>query len=155
MTVSRNWPGQVPRDRVLANFKPDRFANRVGRQTWATRREKREGNSGAHLALVRQLWCTLGPERIVECHHLQGAVCRRERGLGMKSPDRWVLPLTHQRHMELHALGSRHEQAYFEEYGINPYALATALWENTGDLPRMARVLTAHQLAATKTRLSR
>ena len=106
------------------------------------KRAARADNSLAHLALVRQLWCCLGHEREgIQVHHLRNGPARKTRGLGMKSTDRWVVPILWTRPEELERLGSRHEFRFFLQDGINPYALASALWINTGDLPRMGRVL--------------
>ena len=139
-----DWP-QTLNKAMLANFKdPDRFTKHAGRAPWRARRLSR----GQHLFLVGRLWSTLGHERTdIDCHHLQGGPARKHHGLGMKSPDRFVVPLAHWRHMELHSLGSRHELEYFmDNGGINPYHLADALYINSGELARMGRVLVAHQM---------
>lgn len=133
----------------LNNQRPDRFRKPSKRAIAAAKRAAREDNDEEHLAMIRRLWCTLGHERqSVEAHHLQHGPALKHRGVGMKSPDRFAVPLVHWRHMELHSLGSRNERAYFEEQGIDPYALAEALWANRGDIARLARVLTAHQMQA-------
>lgn len=149
----QDWPQDLNTpNRVLGNFRPDRFADVLKRQPappWMKKRERREGNSAAHLALIRQLWCSLGVEREgIEPHHLKGGSARKERGTGMKATDQWAVPLVWFRHDELERMGSRREFGFFMEQGINPYALAIALYANTGDLPRMGRVLVAHQLDA-------
>lgn len=137
--------------RQIANFKEDRFGHMAAPQKWKSRRQLRVGNSEEHLALVRQLWCTLGTERYrIECHHLKSGPALKERGVGMKATDRWAVPLFYARHWDLENIGSRREFDFFMEHGINPYDLANALWANTGDLVRMSRVLKAHQEQARK-----
>lgn len=158
--VQRDWPGQVPQPHVYGNFRCDLSARAERARTKrAKQRAERVGNDLHHLVRVRQLWCTLGHERglKIDCHHLQGGPARKFRGLGLKSPDAWVVPLEHFRHMELHALGSRHELDYFmENGGIDPYVLAAALFAitNMGVLT-MGRVLTAHQLQGSANLLGR
>ena len=149
-----DWPGQVPQPHVLGNFRnQNRYFPSAASRARA-KRAAREDNSLAHLALVRQLWCCLGHERQnIDCHHLQAGPARQWRGFGMKSPDRWVVPLVRWRHEELHRLGSRHEFEFFMSQGINPYNLAWALWINTGNLATMGRVLVAQQLDGTRRKL--
>lgn len=106
--------------------------------------DKRPGMSEAHLALVRRLPCCVsGVTPAGEAHHLKQGT--GERGAGMRSTDRWAVPLSHERHMELERLGSRNEWAWFRANGIaDPLELAAALWSNTGDLERMAKIVRAH-----------
>ena len=155
--MSRDWP-QDP-TMVLkryGNFKPDRFAESAGRQPWANRREKREGNSNRHLFLVKSLPCLIcgvvGPS---DPHHLRHDLAAKERGVGQKATDRWTLPLCRNCHGDVHALGSRREREWFEDHGYQALALADALWVNSGDLSRLHRVLLAHKLAASRELLMR
>lgn len=146
-----DWPtevrGRVP---ILPRDPRARYQSQAAKA--AAKRAARPGNSLAHLARIRQLWCTLGHERapqfVIHAHHLQGFPTRKLRGLGLRAPDRYTVPLWSLRHEELHALGSRNEHAYFDAMGIDPYALAEALWANTASLVRMANVLAAHQVQA-------
>lgn len=152
---SEDWPTDL-KPQVLANFKTPRVMRPSAAIRARAKRAQREGNDEAHLAMLRQLWCALGVERPVDVHHLQGGPARKERGLGMRSPDRWAVPLAHWRHMELHNLGSRNEYAYFmENGGLDPYALAVALWASRGNLVAMSRILVAHQLQGSKALLTR
>lgn len=47
-------------------------------------------------------------------------------GTGIKSGDRWSIPLCNEHHMEQHRIG---ERAFYEKYKIIALDLATALWE--------------------------
>lgn len=100
---------------------------------------RREGDSAAHLRFLRGLPCCAcrhpsGPGG--EAHHLLriGGV----RGVGMKAPDRWAVPLCRAHHDALHRDGN--EDRWFRSVGIDARALAGRLWHLTGedDLAREA-----------------
>lgn len=123
------------------NFKAPLRDRRAAKPTAA---DKRPGMSEEHLALIRQLPCCVsGIEPAGEAHHLKQGT--GERGAGMRSTDKWAVPLCHVKHMELERLGSRNEWAWFRAHGISdPLELAAALWSNTGDLDRMRKIVRAH-----------
>ena len=108
------------------------------------KRQTRPGMSKKHLALIRQLpCCVTGWEPCGEAHHLKGT---GERGMGMRSTDRWAVPLSHEPHMQLEGYGSLNERAWFRYHGISdPHALADALWHSSGDLERMKEIVRAHR----------
>lgn len=110
-------------------------------------RFEREGMSDKHLALIRQLPCTCCPStRQIEAHHLKSLAAGKERGTGLKATDRWAVPLCKwQHHADIERLGSRREVEWFAQFGIDPHALATALWNATGNLDKMRKVLAAHK----------
>lgn len=96
-----------------------------------------------HLRNVRQLDCIacgkpagsmLGLE--MNAHHL---LRTGERGMGMRSPDKYAIPLHHSCHMELHHNGD--EDGFLAERGIDGRAVAAALWAARGDLEAMRRVI--------------
>lgn len=128
---------------VYGNFKPPR-GPKPKREPKANRRP---GMSEPHLILIRQLpCCVTGKQPAGEAHHLKGT---GERGMGLRSTDRWTVPLSHDAHLDLERQGSRNEVAWFKRNGIdNPHALACALWGATGDLSRMTRIIVAHMGAA-------
>lgn len=128
---------------------PDLSAPREKRGRRHSWRAQRTGNSDEHLRLLRLLPCAVSPEnRNIQCHHLKGGPAVATRGMGMKAPDMWGVPLSAQRHLfDLEMIGSRHEFAWFMSFGINPYDLAHRLWCGTGDRDRMARILLTHKLA--------
>lgn len=136
---------EIAREKVYGNFRV-----RPGKQpkepSW---REERPGNSEPHLALIRQMPCcvclVMRPEAIVDPHHLQSGEAGKERGVGMRATDKWALPLCRIHHDMLHRLGSRKEKGFFFDSGIDPYDLAVALWNSTGDLERMVKILIAHR----------
>lgn len=135
-----DWPQQLRKDHVYCNFKPPK-RERLKKKPRAA--DKRPGMSEAHLALIRKMPCAVSLKLPAEAHHLKGT---GERGMGLRSTDRWAVPLSHDLHMDLERAGSRNEVRWFQERGIeDPHELAVALWNNTGDLGRMIKVLMAHR----------
>jgi hypothetical protein len=104
----------------------------------------RPGNSEKHLALVRLLPCCIcGKYGPGDPHHLRVAA---ERGVGRKATDRWAVPMCRTDHEAAHRVGSRVEQSWFAARGIDDVlGLANALWQSTGDLPKMIRILMEHR----------
>ena len=141
------------REPVLANFPQTALERTVASHPADRRRSVRKlraGMSEAHLALIRSLPCCVSAisRGKVDVHHLKGGPAIYERGVGMKSTDRWGVPLDlHAHRYDLEMLGSRNELAWFmQEACLNPYALAKALWCATGDAQRMGRVILHHKL---------
>jgi len=126
---------------VITNFKPPKRPNKPKGPSAA---ERREGNSKAHLALIRQLPSCISGRKPCDPHHLR---ISSERGVGRKSTDRWAVPLTRDEHDEVHKVGSRKEFAWFQDRGIDCYGLASALWTNTGDLERMDKIIEGNRPA--------
>ncbi len=152
MVERSDWP-QTLNKPMLANFKDkDRFVPHAGRQKWQA---TRSGMSPAHLALLRQLPCTVCHERAHHAHHLRSGVAAKERGVGIKATDRWAVGLCFHHHDDVHRVGSRQECHWFSQWAIDPHLLANALWAGTGDLGRMGRILLAHKLAASRELTSR
>lgn len=136
-------PQEIRPPKVYGNFRPslsERSKKHVSAQ------ERREGNSAAHLALIRQLpSCVSGSLGPCDPHHLRSGAALAERGVGMRATDRWAVPLLRIEHDELHRISSRLEEAWFRERGVGDVIeLANAIYVNTGDLERMLRVLQAH-----------
>jgi hypothetical protein len=135
-------PQQVPKAKVLGNFKARGLKKpKHKNSTW---REDREGMDEKHLTLIRQLPCVHCLKVPAgEAHHLK---CTGERGMAVRSTDRWTVPLCRIHHDEVERTGARKEVAWFAEIGIDPLELAQDLWSGTGDLPKMVRILTAHRV---------
>ena len=99
-------------------------------------RPKRETDA-RHLAFVRTLPCCICHRPgFTEAHHLLRGVTR---GMGLKSADRWALPLCDVHHAGLHAHGD--ETEFLALRGINGPALAAALYSVSGDYQRAMEVL--------------
>lgn len=109
--------------------------------------DRREGMSPRHLALVRLLPCLItgrpGPN---DPHHIKSGPAKDERGVGLKSTDRWVVPLTREMHNAVEDLGSRREEEWFRAHGIEDVvAVAQDLWAARLDFERMLAIVWAHQ----------
>lgn len=92
------------------------------------------GMSEKHCGLIRRLPCA-GCGRIPAgtIHHLKSGEAGDHRGVGMRAPDRFGVPLCWGPpswcHPGLEAIGSTHELAWFAERGIaDPLQLAADLW---------------------------
>ena len=133
-------PQEIRRERVLGNFRK-RGAKKPHKNSQTYK--DRPGMSEAHLALIRKLPCCIsGKMPGGEAHHLKSGT--GERGMGLRSTDRWAVPMAHDPHMEVERIGSRNELTWFQAHGIDPVVLAQDLWAATGDLPKMTRIVIAH-----------
>lgn len=135
---------QIERPKVYANFRPtlrERLAAK-GNSSW---RDDRPGMSEEHLALIRQMPCAVCLTMPAgEAHHLKQGT--GERGMAIRSSDRWAVPLCPADHGEVERAGSRNETTWFAGRGItDALELAAALWRVSGDLPRMIAALMAHR----------
>lgn len=135
---------EIPRERVLANFKPSTTERlRAKSREKRAKRSERPGNSEEHLAALRKCPCAATLTMPAgEVHHLKFGT--GERGTGMRSSDRWGVPLSRAPHDEIERVGSRNEHAKFAEWGISdPLGLAAALWSASPDVKRMTAIIFA------------
>ena len=95
-----------------------------------------------HRRFISSLACCVCGGAPSECAHVRMghfggiSVPANDRGgMGMKSHDKWTVPLCPKCHRldtdSQHNIG---ERPFWERAGINPIALAFALWTNTGNL---------------------
>ena len=132
---------EIARPHVLNNQKPPRSERKHRNSRW---REEREGMSAAHLACIRKLPCCVGGSGPVEAHHLKALT--KERGMSVRSTDRWAVPLSHDAHMSVEKAGTRNEIAWFKARGIaDPHGLAAALYAASPDLEKMRLIVEAHR----------
>lgn len=111
----------------------------------AGRRRPREMHT-KHLAFIRSLpCCVCGAHKQVESAHVRMASAihgKRASGMGEKPDDTWVVPLCAHHHRTApdaqHAVG---EVAFWSAHGIDPLALALALWCATGDEQRAESII--------------
>lgn len=133
---------ELPRTLLLANFRPPK-SERIKRKTKAAKvkREERPGNSEEHLAALRKCPCIATLKMPAgEVHHLKQGT--GERGAGMRSSDRWGVPLSREPHDEIERVGSRNETAKLAEWGIKEAPdLADALWHASPDVRRMTAII--------------
>lgn len=124
--------------KIYGNWKPEKNPNKPR----VDKRAEWPGNSKEHLKLIRQLPSCVSGKRPCDSHHLK---IKQERGMGMRSRDKWAVPLTRDEHDHLEAQGSRNELAWFKKNGIeNPYELASALWKASPNLETMTNIIHAH-----------
>jgi hypothetical protein len=136
---------EIRKQHSLANFKVPVWKQKP-KESW---RAHRPGNDPEHLVNIRRLQCTVcGEKKFLQAHHLRSGPAAKQRGVAMKAPDRFAVPLCPPHHEEHSHIGSRREMEWFAEYGIDCHALAEGLWNRRGDRNAMLRVLHAHQLAA-------
>lgn len=134
---------QIARPHVYGNFRPS-VSERAAKKP--TAQQQREGNSDAHRKLIKLLpCCVTGKYPPNDGHHLKSGPAAKERGIGCKATDKWLVPLCREKHDELEVIGSRRELSWFREQGVSdPIDLAAALWNATGDLSKMTKIVHAH-----------
>lgn len=136
---------QIHRPTGVANFKPAKSARIKAKQR--DTREDREGNSNAHLEAIRKCPCIVTLRVPAgEAHHLKQGT--GERGAGMRSSDRWAVPLCRSAHEEIERIGSRNETAWLQARGVpSPIDLAHALWKASPDVAAMMKIILAHRVS--------
>mgnify|MGYP000185695457 CR=1 FL=1 len=135
---------EIRQERVYGNWKPAKGYAREKR-TNSQNYKRRPGMSEAHLACIRSLACCVcGAAPRNEAHHLKAGT--GERGMGLRSTDKHAVPLCTHHHQEIEGQGARNEPKWFRSHGIfDALELALALWQASGDLDRMTRVIEAHR----------
>lgn len=113
-----------------------------------------------HLAFVRaQPCCVCGSRRNVEAAHLRmacQAIGKESTGMQQKPHDMWTTPLCNYHHQSgpiaQHKVG---EEQFWIDRGINPFAIAMALWEQSGGAARAKAERPALRLRPIKARKPR
>lgn len=143
---------RIFREHIYGNFRLTRAEREKAKSAAPKkRREKRPGNSEAHRVAIRKLPCCVVGCTIVgvEAHHLKHGPAARERSVGRKATDRWLLPLCHEHHIhgvEINGSTARTEPKWFHEHGIDePIELASALWMASPNAAAMTRIVLAHK----------
>lgn len=132
---------EIPREKVIGNFRV-----RKPKAKKPSADARRASEAPGYLDKIRSLPCAVckAPPRS-EAHHLR---CTGLRGTGMKSPDRFALPLCDLHHGYsadgVHKVGTTREAAWFRHHGIFCLDLAAALHSNSQSIEAMYRVLEAH-----------
>jgi len=136
---------QIHKPKVYGNFKKSRTATEPAKPHSNSERYKdRPGMSEEHCALVRKMPCTCCLRIPAgEIHHLKSI---GNRGMGIRSEDRYGVPMCRAHHEEVEAAGTKNEFKFFQNVGIdNVHLLADDLWGSTGSLPKMIKILMAHR----------
>lgn len=123
---------------VTTRFKPPRTPNKPKKESAAS---KRPGMDPKHVSDVGKLPSCISGRKPCDPHHLK---IKKERGVGLKATDRWCVPLTREEHDDVQPRNQTQELAWFKKRGIDPYALANALWFNKGDIKTMQKVVETH-----------
>jgi hypothetical protein len=123
---------------------PPFFRKRKPKKSKPSAELKRERAEPGYLTKIRALpCCVCGEPPRSHAHHLK---CTGERGIGMKSSNKWAVPLCHECHMYgVERVGSTKEAAWFLEKGIYCLDLAASLHANSHSVEAMAKVLIAHK----------
>lgn len=132
--------------KVIGNFR-ERGPKKPKKATW---RDERPGMSEAHLAMLRNMPCVVchkAPAGTV--HHLKAGT--GERGMGVKSTDRWTLPMCFDDHETVERVGTRNENNHFRGLGIDSFTLAIALWGARGDEALIRKLILEHRQPRPKT----
>jgi hypothetical protein len=79
-----------------------------------------------HLRFVAAQPCLVCGRTPSDPHHIKFA---EQRGMGRKVSDRFTVPICRLHHRELHRRGN--ERAWWQNYGIDPLAIAATIWSRT------------------------
>lgn len=106
--------------------------------------QRRPGMDDEHRKRIKQLWCCVcGYPPMVDPHHLKKGT--GERGMAIKSTDRWAIPLCQDCHHEIESIGSGRELQWLDGHGINGLELAKELWSARASLEAMELALKRHR----------
>jgi len=100
--------------------------------------------SEPHRKTIKRLGCCACPAPAPsDPHHLK---ILSERGAGMKATDKWLVPLCRRCHDEVERIGSRNENRWFRDRGIeSAIDLSAALFAASPDVERMKLIVEAHR----------
>lgn len=136
---------RVTKAGAIGNFKPSR-KERGHKQSDAVQRCP--GMSNAHCEAVRKCPCTGCLKTPAgEIHHLKQNT--KTRGMGIRSTDRFGVPLCRTHHEEIEMAGTKNEDKKFQTWGIaDVLDLAAGLWAASPDVAKMTKVLMANKRAS-------
>ena len=138
---------QIGRPRLLGNFKAPKDVRDKEKAAKPSAAERRDGMSDAHLAAIRKCFCVACLPTIViagEAHHLKQGT--GERGMGIRSTDKFAIPLCRHHHEQVERAGAKNEQGLFRSWGIeHPRQLALDLYRSTGNVKAMNAIVLEHK----------
>lgn len=141
---------EIRREPVLGNFRPSKSQREKAKRAHDPRAE-REGNDEAHLRAIRKCPCCIPGCNVVgvDPHHLKSVA--GTRGMGLRAPDQYAVPLCRSHHDEVERISSRSERAWFDGHGINAEDLADRLWHAPrGDAAAYTKIVLANKGLARK-----
>lgn len=117
------------------------MASRIASGPFVPMFKRERIRSARHLAWIRTLPCVVTGTIPVEAAHISYAdplYGKKGRGMGLKEDDCWVVPLNPRQHAKQHSMN---EKNYWKQCGIDPCAVAKALWECSGDTEKALAIL--------------
>jgi len=109
-----------------------------------TSQKRQRVKDEAHLAFIRTLRCCICGARNPDPAHIRsanGLYGKSETGAGQKASDKWTVPLCRPHHDEQH---SGNELKFWASKGIDPFGLALALFQASGDDEVAEGILRSH-----------
>lgn len=132
---------RVTKAGAIGNFKPPR-KERGHKQSKSA--AERPGMDPDHLANIRKLPCCItlkpGPN---DPHHIKKTGAK-ERGMSIRSTDRWAIPMSRAEHDAVERIGSHNELKWFLDRGVDALELAASLWMARGDFEKMHKIVLSH-----------
>jgi hypothetical protein len=151
MSRRQDWPQEIRPNRMLGNF---RDIDRVKAPKTNAWRKRRDGNDPKYLDAIRSLGCILGccdPGVRTEAHHLKGGEAAKHRGVFLKAPDKFAVPLCVLHHNEIERLSSMREEEFFAARSVSVHLFAKQAWrswETFGDVKKLEGLFVVHQQQA-------
>lgn len=115
----------------------------------STKQKRPRVTDDTHLKFIRTLHCCIcgkpgpDPAHIRSASNLYG---KRETGGGEKASDKWTVPLCREHHDDQHKAGN--ELLWWASKKIDPFGLALALYQASGDDEIAEGILRSHLNAA-------
>ena len=136
---------KLPPGHVVTNFKDPKPKKHVSAQ------KRREGNSEAHLSIIRQLPCCIcGAQPPNDPHHLKLGEAGEQRAFGRKATDKYTIPLCRTHHDLVEEAGTKGEEQLMRDWGLSdPIALALKLHRAQRDVATMRKLVLAHHWGMT------
>lgn len=124
-------PGEATLSDKPQFAEPETGAGRIDKSLLAIS-EPRRFRDKDHLRLVARQACLICGREPSDPHHLRFA---QVRGLGLKVSDEFTVPLCRAHHREVHRTSN--EVSWWKKYGLDPLAVASALWAQTRPTARI------------------
>jgi len=128
-------------------MKPQRIIRPATAFSVASKKQRspRERNE-KHLNFIRSLRCCICGAQGPDAAHIRTAnplFGKRETGAAEKPADKWTTPLCRTHHDEQHRAGT--ELSWWASKGIDPFGLALALYDASGDEEIAENIIASHR----------
>lgn len=108
----------------------------------------------SHMGCIAALPCVICGARPVEVAHIRypdASHAKPITGVGTKPADRWTLPLCPGHHRLSNSCQHNFdERSWWEEHGINPLSLSSALFAMTGNIEAMEQIIARRDIFGAK-----